>query len=218
MWLCKWREGHIVSEFDITSNCSLDSFGSVLSTKRSWFGVSSSIQSEVVVSVALSLIFEARALNSPRTLTALSRSSCCLSLRYGDYPKLPDRSQQERDPWYDWDHPDLRLNWGEPVRKPLPILLPLSFLMCSWNSLFSSNAAFLLSFSAQGSRVQWDLKLYMWQTGWNLQEYPRSVYCDHWACPAWASICKAGPVCLRSGSENIAPKECSASLKPWSAF
>ena len=32
---------------------------------------------------------------------------------FGDYPKLPDRSQQERGPWYDWDHPDLRLNWGE---------------------------------------------------------------------------------------------------------
>ncbi|KAH0624371.1 hypothetical protein JD844_031774 [Phrynosoma platyrhinos] len=32
---------------------------------------------------------------------------------YGDYPKLPDRSQQERDPWYDWDHPDLRRNHGE---------------------------------------------------------------------------------------------------------
>ncbi|XP_043912418.1 NADH dehydrogenase [ubiquinone] 1 beta subcomplex subunit 8, mitochondrial [Protopterus annectens] len=32
---------------------------------------------------------------------------------YGDYPKLPDRSQQERDPWYSWDHPDLRRNWGE---------------------------------------------------------------------------------------------------------
>ncbi|XP_038181683.1 NADH dehydrogenase [ubiquinone] 1 beta subcomplex subunit 8, mitochondrial isoform X2 [Arvicola amphibius] len=34
---------------------------------------------------------------------------------YGDYPKLPDRSQQERDPWYEWDHPDLRLNWGETI-------------------------------------------------------------------------------------------------------
>ncbi|XP_064221509.1 NADH dehydrogenase [ubiquinone] 1 beta subcomplex subunit 8, mitochondrial-like [Aotus nancymaae] len=32
---------------------------------------------------------------------------------YGDYPKLPDRSQHERDPCYDWDQPDLRLNWGE---------------------------------------------------------------------------------------------------------
>ncbi|NP_001290674.1 NADH dehydrogenase [ubiquinone] 1 beta subcomplex subunit 8, mitochondrial [Esox lucius] len=34
---------------------------------------------------------------------------------YGDYPKLPDRSQHERDPWYSWDHPDLRRNWGEPI-------------------------------------------------------------------------------------------------------
>ncbi|XP_029383726.1 NADH dehydrogenase [ubiquinone] 1 beta subcomplex subunit 8, mitochondrial [Echeneis naucrates] len=34
---------------------------------------------------------------------------------FGDYPKLPDRSQHERDPWYQWDHPDLRRNWGEPM-------------------------------------------------------------------------------------------------------
>ncbi|KAF5897024.1 NADH dehydrogenase 1 beta subcomplex subunit 8, mitochondrial precursor, partial [Clarias magur] len=34
---------------------------------------------------------------------------------YGDYPILPDRSQHERDPWYQWDHPDLRRNWGEPI-------------------------------------------------------------------------------------------------------
>ncbi|XP_016341067.1 NADH dehydrogenase [ubiquinone] 1 beta subcomplex subunit 8, mitochondrial-like [Sinocyclocheilus anshuiensis] len=34
---------------------------------------------------------------------------------YGDYPLLPERSQQERDPWYQWDHPDLRRNWGEPM-------------------------------------------------------------------------------------------------------
>uniref|UniRef100_B5XDT1 NADH dehydrogenase [ubiquinone] 1 beta subcomplex subunit 8, mitochondrial n=1 Tax=Salmo salar TaxID=8030 RepID=B5XDT1_SALSA len=34
---------------------------------------------------------------------------------YGDYPLLPDRSQHERDPWYSWDHPDLRRNWGEPI-------------------------------------------------------------------------------------------------------
>ncbi|XP_008312765.1 NADH dehydrogenase [ubiquinone] 1 beta subcomplex subunit 8, mitochondrial [Cynoglossus semilaevis] len=33
----------------------------------------------------------------------------------GDYPHLPDRSQHERDPWYTWDHPDLRRNWGEPM-------------------------------------------------------------------------------------------------------
>uniref|UniRef100_A0A8C5YJL5 NADH dehydrogenase [ubiquinone] 1 beta subcomplex subunit 8, mitochondrial n=1 Tax=Microcebus murinus TaxID=30608 RepID=A0A8C5YJL5_MICMU len=36
---------------------------------------------------------------------------------YGDYPKLPDRSQHERDPWYDWDHSDLRLNWD--TDKPI---------------------------------------------------------------------------------------------------
>ena len=54
-----------------------------------------------------------------------------LSLRYGDYPKLPDRSQQERDPWYDWDHPDLRLNWGEPVREPCPICPFFLFRMSS---------------------------------------------------------------------------------------
>ncbi|KAJ7324460.1 hypothetical protein JRQ81_017480 [Phrynocephalus forsythii] len=34
---------------------------------------------------------------------------------YGDYPKLPDKSQEERNPYYDWDHPDLRRNYGEPV-------------------------------------------------------------------------------------------------------
>ncbi|XP_056325968.1 NADH dehydrogenase [ubiquinone] 1 beta subcomplex subunit 8, mitochondrial [Danio aesculapii] len=33
----------------------------------------------------------------------------------GDYPMLPDRSQHERDPYYRWDHPDLRRNWGEPM-------------------------------------------------------------------------------------------------------
>uniref|UniRef100_A0A8C6DSW7 Uncharacterized protein n=1 Tax=Moschus moschiferus TaxID=68415 RepID=A0A8C6DSW7_MOSMO len=33
---------------------------------------------------------------------------------YGNYLKFPDSSQQERDPWCDWDHPDLMLNWGEP--------------------------------------------------------------------------------------------------------
>nr|XP_030721213.1 NADH dehydrogenase [ubiquinone] 1 beta subcomplex subunit 8, mitochondrial isoform X1 [Globicephala melas] len=41
---------------------------------------------------------------------------------YGDYPKLPDRSQQERDPWYDWDHPELRLNWGEPEEQYVTVI------------------------------------------------------------------------------------------------
>ncbi|XP_076856622.1 NADH dehydrogenase [ubiquinone] 1 beta subcomplex subunit 8, mitochondrial [Brachyhypopomus gauderio] len=34
---------------------------------------------------------------------------------FGDYPMLPNKSQQERDPFYQWDHPDLRRNWGEPI-------------------------------------------------------------------------------------------------------
>lgn len=52
-----------------------------------------------------------------------------LSLRYGDYPKLPDRSQHERDPWYDWDHTDLRLNWGEPVRKAAHLTFFSSYVL-----------------------------------------------------------------------------------------
>ncbi|ELW49354.1 NADH dehydrogenase [ubiquinone] 1 beta subcomplex subunit 8, mitochondrial [Tupaia chinensis] len=43
--------------------------------------------------------------------------------RYGDYPKLPDHSQQERDPWYDWDHSDLRMNWGEPIHWDLDMYI-----------------------------------------------------------------------------------------------
>ncbi|XP_073441877.1 NADH dehydrogenase [ubiquinone] 1 beta subcomplex subunit 8, mitochondrial [Dendrobates tinctorius] len=34
---------------------------------------------------------------------------------YGDYPMLPDKSQEERDPWYTWDNPISRRNWGEPM-------------------------------------------------------------------------------------------------------
>ena len=38
-----------------------------------------------------------------------------VSYRYGDYPKLANKSFHERDPWYQWDQPDVRHNWGEPV-------------------------------------------------------------------------------------------------------
>uniref|UniRef100_A0A8D2CK35 NADH dehydrogenase [ubiquinone] 1 beta subcomplex subunit 8, mitochondrial n=1 Tax=Sciurus vulgaris TaxID=55149 RepID=A0A8D2CK35_SCIVU len=41
---------------------------------------------------------------------------------YGDHPELPDRSQHERDPWYDWDHTHLRLNWGDPTEEPEPVV------------------------------------------------------------------------------------------------
>ncbi|XP_076807382.1 NADH dehydrogenase [ubiquinone] 1 beta subcomplex subunit 8, mitochondrial-like [Clavelina lepadiformis] len=33
----------------------------------------------------------------------------------GDYPKLPEENCLEKDPYYDWDDPALRRNWGEPI-------------------------------------------------------------------------------------------------------
>jgi len=33
----------------------------------------------------------------------------------GDYPKIPYESIKHRDPHYDWDDPQLRRNWGEPM-------------------------------------------------------------------------------------------------------
>lgn len=34
---------------------------------------------------------------------------------YGDYPKLPDTPAEDRSPWEDWDIPELKRNYGEPV-------------------------------------------------------------------------------------------------------
>lgn len=45
-----------------------------------------------------------------------------VSHRYGDYPMLPNKSQYERDPWYQWDQPDMRHNWGEPVGAAILLL------------------------------------------------------------------------------------------------
>lgn len=33
----------------------------------------------------------------------------------GDYPKLPDEGCRDRDPYYDWDDPFWRRNYGEPI-------------------------------------------------------------------------------------------------------
>lgn len=33
----------------------------------------------------------------------------------GDYPKLPVISGDQRDPYYPWDSPELKRNFGEPV-------------------------------------------------------------------------------------------------------
>ncbi|XP_077406955.1 NADH dehydrogenase [ubiquinone] 1 beta subcomplex subunit 8, mitochondrial [Vanacampus margaritifer] len=58
---------------------------------------------------------------------------------FGDYPKLPDRSQHERDPWYKWDHPDLRRNWGEPLHYDFDMYIrnrvDTSPTPASWNSM-----------------------------------------------------------------------------------
>uniref|UniRef100_A0A8D0GU08 NADH dehydrogenase [ubiquinone] 1 beta subcomplex subunit 8, mitochondrial n=1 Tax=Sphenodon punctatus TaxID=8508 RepID=A0A8D0GU08_SPHPU len=48
---------------------------------------------------------------------------------YGDYPKLPDRSQHERDPWYSWDHSDLRHNYGEPIHWEFDFFAFLGLIM-----------------------------------------------------------------------------------------
>jgi len=42
---------------------------------------------------------------------------------FGDYPALPDRSQSERDPHYQWDDPELRRNWGEPMHWDFDIYI-----------------------------------------------------------------------------------------------
>ncbi|XP_055293156.1 NADH dehydrogenase [ubiquinone] 1 beta subcomplex subunit 8, mitochondrial-like [Moschus berezovskii] len=56
---------------------------------------------------------------------------------YGNYLKFPDSSQQERDPWCDWDHPDLMLNWGEPRLWDLGVYIrkrvDASSMPVSWN-------------------------------------------------------------------------------------
>lgn len=36
-------------------------------------------------------------------------------LGHGDYPKLPDMSVESRDPFYPWDFPEHKRNFGEPI-------------------------------------------------------------------------------------------------------
>ncbi|KAH1168445.1 hypothetical protein KIL84_003928 [Mauremys mutica] len=58
---------------------------------------------------------------------------------YGDYPKLPDRSHHERDPWYQWDYPSLRQNWGEPMHWHFDMFLrtrvDTSPTVVSWHTM-----------------------------------------------------------------------------------
>lgn len=34
---------------------------------------------------------------------------------YGDYPQLPDKPTESRDPYYPYDYPELKRNFNEPV-------------------------------------------------------------------------------------------------------
>uniref|UniRef100_A0A8C5PPQ7 NADH dehydrogenase [ubiquinone] 1 beta subcomplex subunit 8, mitochondrial n=1 Tax=Leptobrachium leishanense TaxID=445787 RepID=A0A8C5PPQ7_9ANUR len=66
---------------------------------------------------------------------------------YGDYPKLPDKSQHERDPWYSWDQPDLRRNWGETMHWDFDMYLrnrvDTSPTMVPWNTMCKQLVGFI---------------------------------------------------------------------------
>ncbi|GJQ68754.1 hypothetical protein Trydic_g17286 [Trypoxylus dichotomus] len=40
----------------------------------------------------------------------------------GDYPKLPDLSDDEKDPFYPWDNPELKRNFGEPIHMDFDLI------------------------------------------------------------------------------------------------
>ena len=44
---------------------------------------------------------------------------------YGDYPKLPRVSAEARDPYEDWDMPEMKRNFGEPVQLCIYVLASL---------------------------------------------------------------------------------------------
>jgi hypothetical protein len=194
----------------------------VLSAKTSWFGGKFFYSKWCsYIYVDLFLIFGARALNC-QGLPQPFPEVLAVSLRYGDYPMLPNRSQHERDPWYQWDHSELRMNWGEPVRKGLPF--PSShFLVFSRGVFLSAHGAFLakLFCSREQGPVIWDLKFCIWYTGWNLPAYPKPCVLwplcgsclTYYLCWSQHSSLRLALVCLGPGSEYC-PKKGIASLKP----
>ncbi|GJQ72968.1 hypothetical protein Trydic_g1607 [Trypoxylus dichotomus] len=40
----------------------------------------------------------------------------------GDYPKLPDISGEAKDPFYPWDFPELKRNFGEPIHADADLM------------------------------------------------------------------------------------------------
>lgn len=41
---------------------------------------------------------------------------------FGDYPKLPMESMESRDPFYPWDHPELKRNFNEPMHAEYDLI------------------------------------------------------------------------------------------------
>ncbi|XP_012686552.1 NADH dehydrogenase [ubiquinone] 1 beta subcomplex subunit 8, mitochondrial [Clupea harengus] len=66
---------------------------------------------------------------------------------YGDYPMLPEKSQHERDPWYGWDHPDFRRNWGEPMHWDFDMYIrnrvDTSPLAMDWKTMYTTLLGFV---------------------------------------------------------------------------
>ena len=56
----------------------------------------------------------------------------------GDYPDVPKYYGDERSPWTDWDYPELRLNYGEPVTTMFTIPRLLSSLLYELTSRYLS--------------------------------------------------------------------------------
>ena len=54
---------------------------------------------------------------------------------YGDYPKLPRVSTESRDPYEEWDIPEVKRNYGEPVIYYV--------VACDFSSFFSVMFIFL---------------------------------------------------------------------------
>uniref|UniRef100_A0A2K5QKL9 NADH dehydrogenase [ubiquinone] 1 beta subcomplex subunit 8, mitochondrial n=1 Tax=Cebus imitator TaxID=2715852 RepID=A0A2K5QKL9_CEBIM len=80
---------------------------------------------------------------------------------YGDYLKLPDRSQQERDPWYDWDQPDLR---NHVDMSPTPV---------SWDDMCRQLFGFVV------------FMMFMFWVGHNYPQYPyNDLYLERGSHPS----------------------------------
>uniref|UniRef100_A0A8D2FVW6 NADH dehydrogenase [ubiquinone] 1 beta subcomplex subunit 8, mitochondrial n=1 Tax=Theropithecus gelada TaxID=9565 RepID=A0A8D2FVW6_THEGE len=71
----------------------------------------------------------------PRTPEGRAAAPKKYNMCVGDYEPYPDDGM--RNPWYSWDQPDLRLNWGEPTHWHLDMYtrncVDMSPTPVSWN-------------------------------------------------------------------------------------